>query len=311
MSSPSEGVNVANGIINIVQKIAGTLDKIRFFKKEGQSIYIKIPEKICQYDAAIRVRERGVISKNINFPLPEIDCVTGTCMPSLFQLGKSIRKTPTGFLVSTKDIPAGTDLVLMQFQYKIPDSKFISNLVETKVAAEPLEFNERDEYWMHAQLRFPQILQKIYSDLKIQDVDLSVNVAVDNEVKTAIPKHVTRHLQLIRDMLAETERGKAHKLLLQHLQMKRRIGIDIYALINEISSIFLPSRFKNYIEIVSPFKYVDSRQGTASYNFPGQLVPKVMTVISQTDLSLQTPAVDGKLVYKKKNLLDKLTDVCK
>jgi hypothetical protein len=311
MSSASEAAKTANQIIEVMQKISRSLERIHFFKKEAQSIYIKTPQKIVQYDAAIRVRESGVISKKIRFPLPQVECINGMCMPSLFQLGKSIKRTPTGFVLSVEDIPAGTELVLMQFQYKIPDSKFITNLVETKVATEPLESNHMDEYWMSAQLRFPQILKKIYTDLRVEDIDLDVNVAVDNEIRTAIPFAVKKDLQIIREMLSETERGKAHALLLEHLQMKRRLSVDIYSIITEIATLFSPLRFKSFVEVTAPFRYSDSKQGTSFSDYAGQLVPKMMTVVSLADLNLELPAVNGKVLYKKKDMLDKIKSVFK
>ena len=307
MKNASETINAAGKIVKIAEKIAKVLDKIRIFKKEGQGIYIKVPEKICQYDTIVRVQKSGFLSRKIDFPLPEVKRVIGTCMPSLFSLQNAIRKNPNGFTLSAEGIPDGTEFILMQFQYEIPSPGFIFNLVEASTATEPIEYNDRDEYWMHAQLKFPQILQKAYSHLKLQDVNLNVDVAVDNEIKTAVPNYVTKSLQTIRELLSETERGKAHRLLLKHLQSRRRIGIDIYSLITEIGSIFL--RFKNFIHVTEPFRYFDSKQGTDFYDFPGQIVPKAMTVVSRTDLSLEVPAAKGKVIYKKRDLLDELTEV--
>jgi len=304
--SASEATKTANQIIDVLQKISGALDRIRFFKREGQSIYIKTQQKIVQYDAAIRVRQSGVISKDIEFPLPQVKCINGTCMPSLLQLGNSIKRRPTGFVLSLEDIPLGTELVLLQFQYKIPDPRFIANLVETRVATEPLEFKDKDEYWMSAQLRFPKVLEKVYSGLEIEDIDLNVNVAVDNEIKTAIPWAIRKDLQIIREMLSEPERGKAHRLLLNHMQMRKRLSMDIYGIITEISTLFSPLRFQSFVEITSPFRYFNSKQGTSFSDFAGQLVPKMMTVISSADLNLQLPAVSGKVIYKKKDMLDTL-----
>jgi hypothetical protein len=309
MGSASEASKTADQIIDTLQKISGVLDKIRYFKREGQSMCIKTPQKIVQYDAVIRVQELGLISRDIKFPLPQVECISGTCMPSLFQLGNSIKKTSTGFVLSKEDIPTGTELVLMQFQYKIPDSKFVTNLVKTKVATEPLEFEDKDEYWMSAQLRFPKILEKVYAGLEVEDIDLNVNVAVDNEVKTAIPRAVEKDLQIIREMLSETERGRAHRLLLRHMSMRRRLSIDIYGIVTEISMLFSPLRFQNFIEVTSPFRYSDSEKTTSFYDFAGQLVPKTVTVTSQTNLNLEVPAVSGKVVYKKKDILDKLKDI--
>lgn len=311
MTEPSKAISAATKIIEVAEKIAKVLDKIRVLKKEGQGIYIKVPERICQYDAIVKVQQSGFLSKNIDFPLPEVDRVIGTCMPSLSSLENAIYRTLEGFSLSIEGIPDGTDFILMQFQYKIPSSSFISNLVEMSVSAEPFEYSDRDEYWMHAQLKFPQILQKAYSHLRLQDVNLNVDVAVDNEISTAVPKYVIRGLRTIRRLLSESDRSKAHTLLMQHIQSRRRIGIDIYDLIYQISSIFMAERFKSFVDITPPFRYFDARQGADFYDFPGQVLPKAITVVSRTDLSLQVPAAEGKVIYKKTNLRDELNKIFK
>lgn len=313
MSQPSEAIAVAGKIAEVAERIAKVLDKIRFLKKEGQGIYIKVPERICQYDVIVKVRDIGLFSKEIHFPLPEVDRLIGTCMPSLRSLHNAIHKTSSGFVLQafSEHVPYGTDFVLMQFQYKIPSSTFISNLVEKTLAAEPVEYNDRDEYWIHAQLKFPQILQKAYSHLRLQDVNISVNVAVDNEIKTAVPKSVIRGLRTIRRLLSESDRSKAHVYLMQHLQSRRRLGMSVYDVIYQINSLFASERFKSFVHVTPPFRYFDSKLGTDFYDFPGQVLPKAMTVVSRTDLSLETPAVEGKVVYKKRDLHGELEKVFK
>jgi hypothetical protein len=309
MTNASDAANSAKKIVDIVDKIAKVLDKFHFLKREGQGICIKIPEKICQYDIVIRVQSSGFLTKNIDFPLPEVDRIIGTCLPSLTPLHQSLHKTPNGFTLTKEGIPNGTDLILLQFQYKIPDSKFILNLVETNVATEPLEYSDRDEYWMAVQLKFPQILQKAYSHLKLENVELNVDVAVDTEVKTAVPDYFIRSLRKIRELLSSQDRNIAHVRLLEYMQAKRRIGADIYALINQLSTIFIPDRFKDFLDITPPFRYFNSKFGTDFYDFPGQVLPRTMRVISRTDLSLETPATEGKVIYKKLDLLKELEKV--
>ena len=290
----------AKDIAKVIGKITESLEKIKALKVEGRGIKIKVPEKVCQYDAIVRVSKHAVLSKKIPFNLPEVSEISGTFMPSLTPLGEAIQKTHNGFLLSIDAIPSGTEYILLSFQYKISYGRFISNLVETKVATEPYCYDEIDEYWMHAQLKFPQILQKTYTYLRIEDLELNVDVAVDNEIKTAVPKHFIKSLQIIRKLLAETDREKAHRLLIQHLQQKRRLGMDIYEIIAGIQSIFLPDSFKNFINVSPPFRCFKLEQGREFYDFPGQIVPKTMTVISRTDLSLERPAVEGKVIYMKR-----------
>jgi hypothetical protein len=96
---------------------------------------------------------------------------------------------------------------------------------------------------------------------------------------------------------------------MSYLQSKRQIGTDIYSLMAEIHSVFLPTRFKNFVDITPPFRYHNSKQGTDFYDFPGQVLPKAMTVVSRTDLNLQNPAREGKVIYKKRDLFSELDKI--
>lgn len=302
----------AREIAKVIEKITESLEKVKALKVEGRGIKIRVPEDVCQYDAIVRViSKHAILSKKIPFNLPQISEISGTFMPSLIPLREAIQKAQEGFWLSMNNIPPGTEYILLSFQYKIHDSHFVSNLVETRVATEPYSYPEKDEYWMHAQLKFPRILQKTYTYLSIEDLELNVDVAVDNEVKTAIPRHFVKSLQIIRKLLAETNREKAHRLLLQHMQHRRRLGMDIYEIITGIQVIFLPDSFRNFIEVSPPFRCFKLEQGREFYDFPGQIVPKTMTVISRTDLNLERPAVEGKVIYRKRKLLEELSKVIK
>ncbi len=311
LPNSSEAIESASKIVELAENIGKVLDKIYALKKEGQGISIKVPEGICQYDAIVKVRGSGIVSKNIAFQLPEVDNVTGVCMPSLKPLHDSIRKTAEGFCLFLEGVPDGTDYILLQFQYKTPGADFMSNLVESSVSAEPEEHNDRDEYWMHAGLKFPQILVKAYSHLRLENIELNVDVAVENELKTAVPAFVIKSLRSIRKLLGHTDRNLSHQAMINYLRSKRQIGMDIYSLMAQINNVFLPTRFKSFVEVTSPFKYHDSKQGSDFYDYPGQILPKVMAVTSRTDLSLQNPARDGKVIYKKTDLSKELEKIFK
>jgi len=98
---------------------------------------------------------------------------------------------------------------------------------------------------------------------------------------------------------------------MQHFQARRRLGMDVYDVIYQINSLFGPDRFKGFVRVTPPFRYFESKSGTDFYDFPGQVLPKAMRVVSRTDLSLETPAVEGKVVYKKHELFGELGKIFK
>jgi len=169
---------------------------------------------------------------------------------------------------------------------------------------------DRDEYWMHAQLKHLSVLKTTYGRLDLRDMDFILDVGIHQTLKTRIPTQIIRELEVIRDLISETDRGRKFKLAFKHLQMRRRRQIrDVQNTLADLQKIFLPTTFSTFIEVERPFRYSDSVRGSDFYDIPFQTFPKTMKVISRTDLSLSTPAADGKLIFKRKELGDEISKI--
>ena len=78
----------------------------------------------------------------------------------------------------------------------------------------------------------------------------------------------------------------------------------------DLQDIFEPLQFCTFVDVKSPFRYSDCIRGKEFYDkIPFPTFPKTMKVISRTDLSLDKPAAEGRLIYKKKDLQDKISEV--
>jgi hypothetical protein len=143
---------------------------------------------------------------------------------------------------------------------------------------------------------------------------INFNTLKESELQKKVPNSIEEFLRNIKKDLETnfTEVKKAFPKYSNILDQYAAFVIDgIYALVTQLSSIFLPDRFRDFLDITPPFRYFNSKFGTDFYDFPGQVVPRTVKVTSRTDLSLEVPATEGKIIYKKLDLLKELEKVFK
>lgn len=297
-------------VMDIALVIQKALKSIKGLSIESRELTLRVPEKTCEDDIAIRVRHPAIRSRKITFDIPNLNHVTvhtlGSATPPMKIVDSSLIRTSSGFDVCVNNVPKGVEYLLFQLEYDLPTSSFAENIVRTDSQLEAYE--DLDTYWMHACLKHPRVLRNMFQRLNLKNVEFDVDVAIGNTVKSAIPSYFIRQLTLLREIASWQDRSSSHRLLSRIIQGRRKIGKNPYEILTQIEALMEPKQFKNFIDIKLPFKYSNITRG-ADYESDTMVFPNEMTVISRTNLSLDDPAANGKLLYKKKEFrteLDKL-----
>lgn len=297
-------------LFSLPEKINKILSSIKGVKILNQELIAKTPELVGEHTVAI---SNDPSVDKLKFPLHTKVNLEVHSLPDYADQRQAISALGDSFEVSINRIQPIGDRLLLRFTYPIKDDKFVRNLVRKDVQRDSprgLE-NELEEYWMHAQLTNPKILMgKGYRRLDLKDIDFGVNVAVSQDLKTAIPSDFVRNLKIISEWIKTKDRVLKHRLSWQHLQLspKSYTGNE-EKLISDIQSLFFPHGFRKFVEVTEPFHYYESLRGVDFYDLPFQAFPRVMTVVSRTNLSLESPAAKGKLIYKKRDLKDEIAQI--
>jgi len=219
--------------------------------------------------------------------------------------------TENGFEILLDKLSKDTDTFWATIEYDIKDKKFLDDLVQRNRQTESVT-ETKNEYWMHAQLKNLQALRTNYGKLDLQDVDFFVDVAVHQDIKTKIPKPFIEDLEIVTKWISETDRGKKYDLSMDHMRQqktKRYAGRE-QEVLKDLQDLLIPDQFCTFIDVALPFRYSDCIRGKEFYDtIPFPTFPKALKVISRTDLSLDKPAAKGKLIYKKKDFQDKISEV--
>ena len=302
----SEAVAVAERIYKALFEVS---------KITSQEIRVKCPDNIGEYSVAFEIR-RGLLGlkrlkRKIPFDHPDLRRVSMHSTPLMKSESDAIVYTENGFEILLDKLSKDTDTFWATIEYDIKDKKFLDDLVQRDSQTESIT-ETKNKYWMHAQLKNLRALQTNYGRLDLQDVDFFVDVAVYQDFKTKIPKPFTEDLEIIAKWISEKEREKKHKLSMAHMRQQRtkRYAGREQEVLKDLQDLFIPEHFCTFIDVALPFRYSDCIRGKEFYDkIPFPTFPKAMKVISRTDLSLDKPAAEGKLVYKKKDFQDKISEV--
>lgn len=212
--------------------------------------------------------------------------------------------------IQAKGMTAG-DLYSLDLEVPLAVPKVVDALVRLDRAEEAPKSAD-SEYWMHAQVRYPDALTKKYpGGFDLRDVEYPVNVAVTEHIKTVIPHSFIEELETGVELLAEKNPYQKEVLGRRHVGAMRRRGHgDTMELLGNLQALFFPESFRKYVDVQREFEYDSCERGTSFYDaLPIPTWPRAMTVVSRAQLGVDRWTADGILVYKRGEFLDRVRDV--
>jgi hypothetical protein len=275
------------------------------FSIEGQEVAFLCPENLQKW-SIIFTCKKGWLGKNKStFQIPNLSKVRLKSLIPLKDLtNQGIRLIEGGGFELLYSPLLKDGLHLLEVELGIENPRLIEGIVHRRVQREVPHLDKR-EYWMHAQLRFVDVFEKLFSNLALEDLDFNVNVAVHQDIKASVPSAFQKELELIVKWIETVDREKKRRLTVEHLRIKRRRGFikrkHLLTLLGELQDIFLPSTFRKFVEVKKDFYYHDCLRGHDYYTMPFPTWPKFMTVVSRTDLTIKQPAAAGVLEFKQKD----------
>ncbi|CAD7768187.1 hypothetical protein FHEFKHOI_00141 [Candidatus Methanoperedenaceae archaeon GB50] len=309
------GKALVEGTIRKMMKKSENIDETlgEDFKILGREMRVECPQSIQNYSVTFETKVSGLhlLPKKKKFNFGKVRRVTLRPIMSLQSIPDAISYVENGFEISLNKLERDI-IYLLDIEYFIDDKKFIDSLVNRNVARESLD-DETTEYWLVAQLKHLDVLKQNFGYIELKDLDFSVDVSVYNEIKMKVPSVFKKQLDIAVKILSKHHggRGEQFKLLaqlrqLQHAQKEKYYG-EIFDIIDEIQEIFSPYTFSSFVDVKKDFQYYDCERGKDFYEtLPFPTWPKSMKVISRTDVNFNRPAVDGMLIFKKKDFLKEI-----
>jgi hypothetical protein len=300
-----------------LEKGSKLIDKLKSdFSIEGQELTFLCPEN-CEKWSIVFQSKKGLLGGKKSFMLPSVRKVAvASIMPLKDVTSRCINLLPHGgFELQYKNLVDNVPY-LLELEFSIENPMFIDNLVYRKVQEDTLQ--EYRRYWMQAQLKFLDILDKMFSNVRFEDLNFDVRVSTHEDVRTAVPTSFKKELEVVVKWMSETDRERKSRLSMEHLRLLRarrggkiKHGKSVLELLQELQDIFLPKTFRTFLKVERDFYYHDCLRGADYYAAPFPTWPKFMTIITRTNLNLNKPAAEGFLDFNYHDFKNKIEDLFK
>lgn len=279
------------------------------FKIEGRAMAIQCDRDVQRYSISLEPKSRPILPKRVHVRGGTITDASIIQVRGLSEPDDAIRLEEDGFSINLKSLTPG-ELYILDVDYSIEDERLLRALVET-LPPRDAPFRSEDDtrtYEMSAQLKHVDVLRHNYYSVKLSEVPLTVNVAVHQDVKTAVPGIMVAQLENLLKM--SEPRGLSDMMKLARAQyglQRHKHGTKGLEKLKDLRELFTPATFEKYVVVENDFCFAECSQGRDYYEkLPFPSWPRDMEVVSTTSLSLDHPAAAGKLVYARRKFVDEI-----
>lgn len=206
--------------------------------------------------------------------------------------------------IADAKVLGASDRYLVILEGSISDAA-LERLVKLYCPEDPKRGNDVDRYWIDSAIKDMSILEKIYDELTLDKVTTCVNVGVERQFTSSIPKEIKNWFRARAEAdihLRTKDRQKAFKSYYFLRVAERKLGklspLDVRNLAKEVLS---PETFMYYISVDKPF-HISHLNPVEE----GHWLPEKIGVIVETNLSYKDPVAQGDLTYKKIDFASKL-----
>ena len=214
---------------------------------------------------------------------------------------------PSGqyLVLDAKKLPASESyMIVMEGSI---DEKVLKDFVYIKPAANRDNDDENDRYWLESSIRKPTVLEKIYADLEIDDVNVGVVVNIDKMFGLTIPKEVQEKAiattELLQASSSKFDRNRLFRAAVEYRKQERiSPTFDPVTFFKTIQRLTAREVIRQHINIEQPYDIGNIDQPSKYQN----IIPQSINVQTVTRLTLRTPIANGYLTFNREKYMDKL-----
>lgn len=209
------------------------------------------------------------------------------------------KRTSKGLTLSARGLPKDSEHFLLRARGEIP-SDGLRYFVETDISTDPFDLKGEDVYWISCALTEMGIeaWKRIYKELMIQNVFMSVRVGIRGCFTTTIPHPLRLVLEARQELDMATSSGDRNRISRARYRMKglkRVTSKSEKDIVDAIGEMIARPLFHDYVYATDPFK-VGQLQGE---EWRLSAIPNSMTVEAFTDLGYEQRKATGNLCFRR------------
>jgi hypothetical protein len=187
---------------------------------------------------------------------------------------------------------------LVTMQGKV-DEQYIRDFVRIQPASNRDQTEELDRYWLNSMIRKVDVLEQLWKNLEVDEVNVGVNIAIDRIFAAKIPRQLADISEAATQYMKEgygTDRNAQFEAWTRLRHISKDVKIDYLDVVSLIKKMTKTDIFSNYVSADNPY-YIGTIEKIESSS---GIIPQKMTVEALTKLSLKSPIATGNLIFKKK-----------
>jgi len=247
---------------------------------------IDVPDSSARHVGEIRIPAKGYrIKETVTPRFREVSDIAWT-------------KEDDEWVLDPVDLP-NHNMFLITLEGAVEDS-VLDRVVDVDTVEDPVKQQGVHQYWVQARIEDPATFKDIWRDLRIDGVDLTVNVGVQQCFSTAIPDRVVRLFRRTSETLRamnEEDFRSAYK------EYRLREGTEEALSMSEgeaaamLRSLASAEKIRDYIRVEQPYR----RRTINSDTYEQSILPEEVEVDVETDLTFEQPAAKGYLRFDHKD----------
>ena len=309
-----KSASLIKDVTSFLKPIVGNLQK-NGAKVEFPEIRLNARRSTLEYTAGIVFNENHFKSGNLKLNVPTPSRVSLYSFEPYMQRNEAITILDNTLIIDTKKVEVDDYKFRLELEYPLQDSKALNSLVHTNSPAETYyddQGNDFQRYWLHAELKTVDFLREVYKQVRIEELEVMVEVTIKEDIKSAINPEMRWDIETMAKLGSHDRNEQMRALMYRKHHPIPKFKGDIFKAMRSVQDLFLPSKFKRFLLLEGPYRLGDCTRGTTLGDMYQPLyLPQSMNVYSETDLTLDKPAREGKLVFNKSTFAKKLMDAIK
>lgn len=219
---------------------------------------------------------------------------------------KNLWKNENGyFVLDAKNLPA-SQRYLVEMEGSINENA-LKKLVYIKPAANRDDDEKNDKYWLESSIKQPEALEKIYTDLEIDEINFEVKIDIDKMFALTIPVEIKDKIEaqqkLLRISSANFDRTQLLKAAVEYKRQERASpSFDPGNFFKIIQKMTGNELIRKHIKIAHSYNLGDINRPE---KFIG-IVPQNINVHAITRLTMRKPIASGYLEFHRESYMEKL-----
>lgn len=209
------------------------------------------------------------------------------------------------WVLDAKSLPA-SDGYFIEMEGDI-DDKRIKDLVHIKPALNRDGNEEHDRFWLDSSLKNPKLLEQVWNELQIDEVDVGVLIDVNKLFGLRLPQEIKEKAETMRDYITagkNLDRQSMFNIARELRSQERKSRFNPNDFIQVIQNLTARTTLIDYLSVEHKYEIGNIDQPT---KYQG-IVPQDVKVQTLTTLTLRDPQSLGYLTFQRKRYLDKIKE---